>query len=136
MIVVSVPGAKGPTQMRDPHGKIQQRRHRDPRIAGVLVALLLVSGSAVACEEGPERDPFRDAVDVAELDGQSLFTFAIFSDNKGTGPASGIAMAGMTDGVGDMGAQFVLGLGDHLQGRPPDDQRFVEWVINESWWAT
>lgn len=79
--------------------KVQPNRNRNP-LVGITIALVLaVSGAGSACDDGPTFDPFRDVEDVAALDAQSLFTFAIFSDNKGTGPDSGIAMAGMVDGV-------------------------------------
>jgi hypothetical protein len=118
--------------------KLRQKghNHRSATAAIARVLLLLsVWGIGAACDEGAINDPFRDVKDVAALDAQSLFTFAIFSDNKGTGPASGIAMAGMVDGVEEMGARFVLGLGDHLQGSPLDTQDFPGWVTTDVWWA-
>jgi len=115
--------------------KLRQNKHPD-LLTTITVALLIgVSGLSSTCNNGSDHDPFRDVEDVAALDAQSIFTFAIFSDNKGTGPDSGIAMAGMVEGVAEMEARFVLGLGDHLQGPPLDTQDFLGWVTADAWWA-
>ncbi len=119
-----------------PARHLETRRGRNLRslVATAILMFLVVAGSSADCG-GSESDPVVQEVDeLAAFDAQSKFTFAIFSDNKGTGPASGLDMAAMLSGVNEMGAEFVLGLGDHLQGPPLDAQDFLGWITTDNWW--
>lgn len=95
-------------------------------------------GEGPAAEDvGPEvEEPIdlRWLESVELLDDLSLFTFMIFSDNKGLGPATLSSMAGVEAATEDMLAEFALGLGDHVRSRGTPDQDFVATVLEDAWW--
>ena len=72
---------------------------------------------------------------VAELDELSLFTFIIFSDNKGDGPDDSLSMESVVDAAVEMDSRFALGLGDHVKGGSRDNQSFVPFVTSDPWWS-
>jgi hypothetical protein len=77
-----------------------------------------------------------DLATIAQLDELSLFTFLIFSDNKGDAPGQSLSMTGVNLAIGEMDARFAIGLGDHLKGGSRELQGFVPFVTSEPWWST
>jgi hypothetical protein len=77
-----------------------------------------------------------DLASIAELDELSLFTFMIFSDNKGDAPGQSLSMTGVDLAIGEMDARFAIGLGDHLKGGSRELQGFVPFVTSDPWWST
>ena len=74
-----------------------------------------------------------ESPDIQALDQCAPLTFGIFSDNKGDGPSRkqvGVMIAGMKD----MGAAFVLGLGDHVRGPKKQTAEFVTFIEQDAWW--
>ncbi len=77
-----------------------------------------------------------DLLAIGELDDLSLFTFLVFSDNKGDAPGQSLSMTGVELAVGEMDARFAIGLGDHLKGGSRELQGFVPFVTSDPWWST
>jgi len=113
------------------------RVHAPPLL--MFAALLLGcegggSGSTGGDEDGPVD--ITQLETIAELDELSLFTFGIFSDNKGDGPDTGEFgyVRTMIDATVAMDARFVLGIGDHVKRHAGVTQDWVTFMTTDSWW--
>ena len=88
------------------------------------------------CENSVAAECLKEVKDIDTLDKLSLFTFAVFSDNKGDGPEDHEFMNGMAKGVENMKAEFVIGVGDHLRGQSDNpSQKFLSFIKNNDWWS-
>jgi len=68
------------------------------------------------------------------LDRTATFNFAIMSDHKGSAPSNSPEMARMAGWIEQSGAEFVIGMGDHLCKR--FDNPFLDFLKQDEWWAT
>ncbi len=106
------------------------------------LALMDLAPADVVPEVIPDIPPdvpsllLNDLLDITELDELSLFTFMIFSDNKGNASDQSLSMMGVDLAIAEMDARFAIGLGDHVQGGSREIQGFVPFVTSDPWWST
>lgn len=94
--------------------------------------ILLISNCSGTSNNNITLQQLWQVKNIEELDQISSFTFAIFSDNKGDAPTDSPHMAGTVDGIQDMNAQFIIGLGDHV--KMGWDNHFLEYIENKALW--
>ena len=73
-----------------------------------------------------------NASSVEELDSNSTFSFALFSDNQGASPYDNIHMTKMNSWMKKSNVEFVIGVGDHVMQQ--DDRNFLSYILRDAWW--
>jgi len=74
----------------------------------------------------PDEKVFRAIKTIKDLDEQTLFRFALFSDNKGLSPKDATQCKHMCEWDKEVKYPFILGLGDHLKYKW--DNTFLDYI--------